>query len=234
VVDRLSDYGDNLRMRLLPLFASLLAGPCLSAADHDEYVPMNEGDEWTWEATTSARRGGVSTSITLHRKVGAKQERYGKMYCRLKWEMTAPTDTVEPFIPFSHFSSASFAGGGGSEISHSQFRSLCRKDETGVYSIDFLTPKPVEKPEIPLPFKVGATRTRMMRGKKMQETVLGVEKVTIKDTVYERCYHLRITGADFTEDCWEAPNVGLVKSEVVFSNGRQFSLELREFKPGRK
>ena len=57
---------------------------------------------------------------------------------------------------------------------------------------------------------------------------------TIGDQKYENCVHLRIvTAAGKTEDTWDAPKMGTVKSESVMPNGVRIVLTLKEYQPGK-
>ena len=109
---------------------------------------------------------------------------------------------------------------------------LVRKDEKAFYSIDESVPGSVEQVEIPLPLKVGATWTRKRGPLTITDTVMGLETVSISGRKFENCYHIRSIASDgsSSEDFWEAPNVGSIKSKIVYRNGMKITLAVKDFK----
>lgn len=190
-------------MRFLPFLVWLVLTAMSFGAD--EYLPMKEGNEWTMDAVITMPNGEATTA-TARRKTGTTEERNGKIYHRVLTSMEGPR-------PFS-------------------YTKLNRKDETGFYTLDPRDPNAKEQAEIVLPLKVGASWKRTSGPMNLTDTVIGLEDITVNGKTYEKCFHIRTSADDgsYTEDYWEAPNVGSVKSETVYGNGAKISLTIREFK----
>jgi hypothetical protein len=111
---------------------------------------------------------------------------------------------------------------------------LYRKDEKAVYSLEEAAGGAVERIELVLPLRVGATWQRVVGRVTRTVTVMGVETVEIDEKTYLNCYHLCETSEDgsYTQDAWIAPGVGTVKANTVYDNGMRMNLTLKEFKPG--
>jgi hypothetical protein len=187
-------------MRLPLLLWFALTSLALTA---DDYLPLAEGHEWIMDMTMTLPSGEAKTS-TARRKVGATQEVKGKLYHRVVLSIERQ-NAVEDANWF-------------------------RKDATGFYSLDPKDPEASEEVEVLFPLEVGKTWLRNTGPKKVTNTVVALESVTIGGKTYDKCYHIRTTSADgFTEDFWLAPEVGNVKSVIVFGNDRKVTLTLREF-----
>jgi hypothetical protein len=196
-------------MRPFPLHCLLLAFAVLSpAAEEAEYLPLASGHEWIMDVTVTGPDGAVSKGAA-RRKIGSSEKRGGKEYLRIT------TIIEKPLKP-------------------SNTAKLTRKDETGVYIIEASDPESKEQTEIVLPLKVGQTWKKSFEKKIFTDTVIGLESVKVQGKTYANCFHIRTTSSDgsFTEDYWEAPGIGSVKSEMVYGNGGRIVLTLREFKPG--
>jgi hypothetical protein len=115
------------------------------------------------------------------------------------------------------------------------FIDLIRKDNAGVYWVHDGDNDGKEQMLRMLPIKAGQTWEIRMKGESMKIVVVGLETVTIDSKVYENCFHVRTTSEKpgYSEDDWEAPNVGTVKSEVMFPSGTRLTLTLKEFKHGK-
>ena len=193
---------------LLALFghATLLA----ATKPAPDYFPLREGVEWTMdiEVTYPAdqRLRGVGRRVT-----GPAEVRDGKTYFRSRtWE--------------------EFEGQPRRERSK-----LMRKDASGLHSIDLSAETPKEEMEVALPLKVGSRwQTKQLHGMVLNHEVMAQETVVIGRKTYANCFHIRTTSAagDYTEEFWEAPDVGLVKSLVTMT-GAKVALTLREFKSGK-
>jgi len=188
---------------------AILIADVAVAADPRDYFPVSKGAAWVADARVESALGSVLTGTA---KVVSEEEveKEGKRYVRERtvWDL---------------------------EKVHNEFTKLTRKDETGVYSIVEGVTETVEQKEVPLPLKVGAMWSFTVNGKVLQITVLGIENVTVAGKTYEECYHIRKTlpGTRFTEDVWEAPKVGAIKSESVYEDGTKMIFTLREFKPAK-
>jgi hypothetical protein len=178
----------------------------VAMAGDEEYLRLNEGDEWTMDAVVEGPDGKTKTA-TLRRRVGEQVERGGKVYRTVR----------------------SWSDNGFDE------RKLMRKDEKGVYSITLNSGDEGEQVEIILPLKVGQEWTRTWRGGEVKERIEKIETVKIGEKTYERCYHIHSEALDgsFWEDYWEAPGVGWVKS-MAAAGGGKMTLTLREFKAGKR
>jgi hypothetical protein len=180
-----------------------------SAMAGDEYIPLTVGDEWTMASTSVSPTGQVSEGVA-RRKIEGSVEKGGKTYFRSRtWTESEP------------------AG-----MEHTE---LVRMDAKAYYSIDEKKPDAVEQIIMVLPLKIGATWQRTLGSMTATETVIGLETVEISGKVYENCYHIRLSTANghYTENFWQAPNVGNVKDDVVYGNGLKMSCTLNEFKPGK-
>jgi len=193
-------------MRFLPLLFWLILTAVSFGADG--YLPLVEGNEWTMDAVMTSPTGEV-TKATARRKTGATEERSGKVYHRVLTAMEGP-------YPMS-------------------YTKLNRKDETGYYTLDPRDPNAKEQAEVVLPLKIGSSWKRTSGPMNLTDTVVALEDVAVNGKTYEKCYHIRVTSSDgnYTEDYWEAPNVGSVKSEIVYGNGGKITLTIREFKPAK-
>ena len=182
-----------------------LVGTVALAGD-EEYLPLNEGDEWTMDAVVEGPDGKKKTA-TLRRRVGEQVERGGKVYRTVR----------------------TWSDNGFDE------RKLMRKDEKGVHSITLNSEDQAEQVEMVLPLKVGQEWTRRWRGGEVKERVEKIETVKIGEKTYGRCYHIHSEAMDgsFWEDYWEAPAVGWVRSIASAGDGKM-TLTLREFKAGKR
>lgn len=199
--------GISMRAFLLPLIAALVIDvPLFAAGDQNDYFPLGEGCEWTMNARIVSRNGEVKNA-TAHRKNEGRVERGGKNYFRERTWMD----------------------GGESPMEYVQ---LTRKDDTGVYTLAEGQGDAPEQKDIPLPLKIGASWQRRAYGVLHEARIIAIESVTIDGKVYENCYHFKTVATDgsVTEDYWEAPQVGSVKSEMVYGNGFKITLTLKEFK----
>lgn len=115
------------------------------------------------------------------------------------------------------------------------FTELTRKDAKAVYSIDERDPDAIERIEYVLPLKIGTSWNWKDGSRTMNDTVLGLENVDISGKVYRNCFHIRRISLDssITEDYWQAPDVGDLKSINVLGDGRKVTVTLNEFKPGK-
>jgi len=109
---------------------------------------------------------------------------------------------------------------------------LLRKDLDAVYSIDESVSGSTEQVEIVLPLKLGLTWQQRAKARMLKNEVVGVETVDAAGKTYENCYHIRVTSSDgsYTEDFWEAPRVGNVKSILTYSSGLKVTVALTDFK----
>jgi hypothetical protein len=197
-------------MRFLRLLLLVSACSVCLAVDDSEFFPIATGNEWIMDATMTAPDGSVKKG-TVRRKVGGPEKRHGRTYHRV-------TISIEKPLP------------------PSSSTKLTRKDENGVYAIEARDPNSREQTEILLPLKVGQTWTKSLEQKAFTDTVLGIESVTIGKKTYANCFHIQTTSPDgsFTEDYWEAPGIGSIKSEMIYGDGTRISLALREFNPARE
>lgn len=182
--------------------------PHLFATSEQDYLPLREGDEWTMDVTIVAPNGQKFTA-TGRRRVGEQIERDGKTYHQVRtWIEDGP-------FPFDQVK-------------------LMRKAATGVYSLDPQWKGQKEQLEIVLPLKVGQTWKRVNGPQNLNERVVALESVTVGEKIFENCYRVRSESSDgqFTEDYWEAPILGSIKSDIT-SFGSRIRLTLREFKPGK-
>ena len=198
-----------MRLPLLIGLASLALTTVSRAADADEYAPHHDGDEWIMDAVIVSPQGAI-TNATIHRKRSGTEERNGKTYARTRtWLEGGPFAFDET--------------------------KLTRKDATGFYSLDPKDPNAAEKVELLLPLKVGQTWPKRIGQLNATDTVIGRETVTLNGETYQNCFHIRTASPDgkYTEDYWEAPKVGGIKSVIDYGNGASITLAVREFKPGK-
>ncbi|HEY3899921.1 MAG TPA: hypothetical protein VGM54_14980 [Chthoniobacter sp.] len=193
---------------LLLIAAVLTCGQALAATDPTIWFPLSEGCSWVMDAKMVAPNGSIVPGIA-HRVVEGQVERYGKTYHRVRtWmESTAAAKNV--------------------------VTKLTRMDATGVYTIEESEKGATEEREVVFPLMANQSWKR--RGGALKDVILGLENITIGDTTYENCLHIRTTTPDakFSENYWVAPNVGNVKSVMSFANGAKIILTLREFSPGK-
>jgi hypothetical protein len=180
-----------------------------SALAEDEYVPLVLGTEWVMAGKVEAPTGRVSETV-FHRRLEGTVDRGGVSYFRLR--------TWTEGLPKNYDSTK-----------------LVRKDDKAFYSIEDMEKDIPEQMELTLPLKIGATWQRKATAGMMTVTVVGLESISVSGKTYENCFHLRSVMADakFTEDFWEAPGVGRVKSETVVADGAKVSMTLTEFKPAK-
>ena len=197
-------------MRLFPLLFIAVTSSICFAADEPDYDPLATGCEWIMDATITGPDGTLKTGIA-RRVVENEETRNGKAYFR------TVTTVERPLPPLSEVK-------------------LSRKDQTGFYSLDPKSKDAKEQTELLFPYKVGLTWKKFSSGMTLTDTVIGFESVTINGKKYDNCVHLRSTTDDgsYTEDYWNAPGLGSIKSDMRYSNGAKISLALREFKPGKK
>jgi hypothetical protein len=186
----------------------MLATGAFSASAEGEYIPIAIGDEWTMAAAMVSPTGLITKGL-VRRRIESAAEKNGKAYVRSR------TWTV-----------------GMQKMTEST--KLLRKDEKAVYSIDESNGDSTEQIEVVLPLKAGVTWQQTVGSKTMTNTVVGLESIEVSGKTYENCYHIRISSADgsYTEDFWEAPRVGDVKSIIAYGNGAKLTLTIEEFKSG--
>ena len=192
-----------MRRALLTLVVALVAFSNLAKG---EYIPIAVGDEWTMAATIVSPKGKVTKGI-VHRRIESADERNGMTYVRSRtWTIGLPTRT--------------------------ESTKLLRKDVHAVYSIDESVADAAEQIEVVLPLKAGLSWQQTVESKTLTHTVIGLETIEVSGKTYGNCYHIRTSTADgsYTEDFWEAPRVGNVKSIIAYGNGIKLTLTLEEFK----
>lgn len=198
-----------MRSLLIALAASCSFATSLFAADPSEYAQLVEGQEWTMDGEI-VFPDGKKSEVTGRRKVEGPVEHNGKSYLRTRtWIEGGPK--LPPVIMLS------------------------RKDATGYYSVKADVKDAREETQFLLPLKVGQTWRQISGEYTLTHTVVALESLTIGDKKYEDCFHIRSVSdnGDFTENYWEAPKLGSIKSEMTYGNGVKIILTLREFKPGK-
>ncbi len=204
-----------LPRKAVPFTAVLLVVTFLSSlfaavpdAGDDRYLPLAEGAEWTMDLHITTLDGREIRG-TMQRVISVSVERNGKQYLH-------STTTLRP----SGFPPQSYA-------------KLVRKDATGFHSIKLSVPDAKEQTEIPFPLKVGMT-WEIQSSSPLKQTVVAKESVTIGDKTYADCFRIHAETKDgkFVEDFWEAPGIGLVKSEFT-QNGAKFKMTLRDYTLGK-
>jgi hypothetical protein len=193
---------------LLLIAVVITCGKAMAATDPTIWFPLNEGCSWVLDAKMVTPSGGIVPGVA-HRVVEGQVERDGKKYFRVRtWIESAAT-------------------------AKKVVTKLTRMDETGVYTIEEGEKGATEQREIAFPLMLNQSWKR--HGGAMKDTIVALETVTIGDTSYENCLHIRTTTPDakFSESYWVAPNVGNVKSMMSFADGSKIILTLREFSPGR-
>jgi hypothetical protein len=193
-----------------PVLCTLMSFFGLSAFAEDDYFPMVIGSEWTMTAKVDSAASGRTFEYTFYRSLEGAVERNGKTYYRYRtWTEGLP----------KNFDSTR----------------LLRKDETAYYYIEDMQKESAEQIEVLLPLKIGTSWQQKLASLKLTSTVVGIEAVEAGGKNYMKCYHLRRMDADakYTEDIWDAPGIGPVKSETVVADGTKIVLLLNEFKPGK-
>ena len=192
-------------MRFL-LWRSQMALCGFSAFADDDYFPLLAGQERDHRGEDRQPGWGSHVQRRFPQKNEGPVEKDGKTYFRIRahWENLPNNPDLTTFA---------------------------RKDEKGVYSINGT----VEKTELVLPLKIGAKWEQPSPDGTMTVTVLGIETIEVEGKSYKNCFHLRgnFFGTIYTDDFWQAPNVGLVKSENVNKDGTKLTFTLKEFRPGK-
>jgi hypothetical protein len=197
-----------LLLLLSPFFA--LASK-LRSADPQDYMPLDEGTEWTYVSTHDQAAGGVFSMIH-HKAIGAAEKHEGKEYHVVR-QWSESTLKMPPTV------------------------SYCRKDQTGVYELEDLGYRLNERCLANFPIKLG---TPWSTGSVFEDTetyeFVGIETIKINGVTYADCLHVRSKYGHGKIGCdsWEAPKVGMVKQVSLFGDGSKFVLLLKEFKPGNK
>jgi hypothetical protein len=187
------------------LLSTLMAAMCgFSALAEEDYFPFAVGQEASWKATVTSAAGKSSQGIQ-HRKIENTVELDGKTYFRFR-------------IWFEGFTF-------GKELTM-----LNRKDEKAVYSLE----DGVEKVEVVLPVKAGASWQQAAGADTMTVTVVGMEAVEIEGKTYKNCCHMQYSAKDgkFTKDYWRAPGIGVVKCAINYATGVKLFETLKDFNPG--
>jgi hypothetical protein len=197
-------------MRFLSLLLLTMASVVSFAADHSDYLPMAVGMEWTMDLKVT-KPDGTAASGTSRRVIGPVKEIDGKTYHQQR----------------------TWSEGGASA---KEMVKWLRKDDKGVFSLDPLKPKQPEQQETGLPLEVGKKWTTLVGGEGFAHTVVANEEISIQGTVYKDCFHIQAVSKRgiLTEDYWEAPKLGCVKSSMTLADGTKIEVALREFKPGNK
>ena len=191
------------------LIAALLGVFFWQRSRRIDYEPLADKYEWTMNAAFVSTNGKTASS-TMHRKIEGKVLQGGKTYYRChNWSEGGPTKI--------------------------DFIALTRKDDSGVYTIPDGDVDAKEQMTMKLPIIAGQTWEILRKGESINFTVIGIETVTVDDKVYENCFHVRSDSKrhNSSEDDWEAPNIGTVKSHVIFPSGTTLTLTLTDFNPGK-
>jgi hypothetical protein len=197
-----------LRKLRVSLLALLLGLGALAPWARAEYIPIAVGDEWTMDMTIFSPAGHSSRAV-FRRRIESADPKDGKDYVRERtWTLGLPKSK--------------------------ETTKLLRKDINGVYSIDESAPGGTEQTEIVFPLKPGASWRQTSSGKNITYTVVDLEEVDVSGKAYTNTYHIRAASDDgsYTEDFWEAPRVGNVKSVIAYPNGIKVTLEITDFKAG--
>ncbi|MEA3213244.1 MAG: hypothetical protein QOE70_6301 [Chthoniobacter sp.] len=192
------------------LIVNLMVAMCaFSALAENEYDPIDVGCDWTMAVIITSPTGQLTEAIA-RRKIEDTLELNGILYVRCRTWMEGLPTKRESFT-------------------------LYRKDDSGCYSIDEKAADTQEQTVALYPYKVGATWQSTSGKITVTKTVVEVETVSVAGKTYEHCFHIRTTSSDesYTEDAWEAPIVGSVKSKIVARNGGKMLFTLKEFKSGK-
>lgn len=197
------------RSTFRPLITAIVFTKPSNAPEQREYLPLNEDYEWTMNARIVSVTG-TTLNAMAHRKVERRVVRDGKSYFQMH------TWVENKVLPVD-------------------YTLLCRKDRFGFYTITEGETRDEEQLELILPLKVGQSWQRLVGKYPVKDAVISVETVTVEGRRYTDCFHIRSATPDgsFTEDSWEAPDVGCVKSEMAFGNGARITLTLTDFTPGK-
>jgi hypothetical protein len=185
--------------------------PPAPTANQADYLPFAEGHEWYMDAAMETSTGEVKKG-TAHRVFEETVKQDGHTYIRSR-------TTIE-FPPFPK----------------QEYTKLVRKDEKGFHAINETNPGSREQVEIPLPLTVGHHWERTDGTRTLRDNVVGIETLEIGGVVFRDCFHIHSEAANekMTQDYWEAPNVGNIKSVSVLPTGARITVSLHEFKPGKK
>jgi len=195
----------------LALGAVLSGQPLSRAADPaaaDDYEPLLAGQESVMTATIFSPQGSKRIG-TGHQRVEAAALRNGKSYFRCHtWTEGWPQNL--------------------------DINEMLRKEDKAIYHLDD-QPNAVEAIALVLPLKVGSTWSSKTSNGTMNGTVVEMQDLTVNGKTYPKCFHIRTVAADgaFTEDFWDAPGIGTVKSDTIFKGGARVLLELNSFTPGK-
>ncbi len=211
-VAAVNQFATNFKLCFGALFFSLfiVSSSRVSAAEEKDYLPVKLGNEWFSDITVTSPDGQIVTG-RLHRVLSDVVQLDGKQYIRERTNAEMDKGPNREFIT-----------------------RLLRKDEAGLHFKLSDAPGAKEKIAISQPLVVG--EKWISDSKKLKQTVIGLETITVAGKVYENCYHICIELPDgsFRDDFYEAPIVGAVKDTVVYPDGTKFEILLREFRPGKK
>jgi len=201
-----------LLLASLTIGALLASQPLTRAADPapgDDYEPLALGQDSLMTATQIGPDGAKQVG-TAHQRVEEAVMRNGQIYFRFHtW--------TEGWLE------------------NPDFTDLLRKDEKAFYRLLEDQPDAVEEIDLVLPLKVGNSWSHKGLIGTLKTTVLEQEDVTVNGKTYSKCFHTRTVAADgsHTEDSWDAPGVGTVRSDTVFKGGARILLEIQNFTPGK-
>lgn len=194
-------------MRILPILVLIALRSLAFASDKPQYGTLVVGDEMVMDVTLTF--SGKSLNGSARRKIEASEQHNEKAYFRVV-SILEIGPTPQTVIK------------------------LMRRDDTGVYSIDPTKTNAAEELELSLPLEIEKHWTKTFQGRATTHTVLAIETLNTNGKAYSDCAHVRSVGTDgSTEDYWEAPGVGAIRSVIVYPNGMRMELNLREFKSGR-
>lgn len=193
---------------LIALFYVVLALP-VRAAEDGSYFQLRTGDEWTYDYTITSKTGEVTNPHLTRQKVEEKVLQDGKTYFRVR------------------FSSEGF-------LKVADYVALYRRDDQGLYSRKEADNDGPERLVIVFPLKIGNSWAQTSTAAPKTTRIIGIEDVSIRDHVYQECYHFRVETREgkIVEEFWEAPNMGTIKSIDTLPGGDVITMTLREFHPG--
>jgi len=188
----------------LPLLTLCIARPGCAATANVEYLPLAVGMRYVMDLE-AVDPAGKTTRGKAYRQINQRVERDGKVY----------------------FKTRTWAEGGPFPVDYTK---LLRKDATGMYSVDERNSNGREQREIALPLKLGSKWEWTAPMGVLKCSVVAKEFISAGGKQYRDCFRIKQESADgkYTEEWWEAPGVGSVRSIMRVSGGT-ITLTLREF-----
>ena len=180
-------------MKKLIFLAIFLALACSKTVD---YYPLFAGEKKIYEVERIFISGNDTNFQRLKQMTKVKEKKTND-YWENVWEVVTQDSNYKPVTAF------------------------IQKTNTGIRLIQNLRDTIADMEQFKFPLEIGKS---WIVAKSPNDTfigtVLGVERVQVPVGVFDSCYKIQIktSSADFQRLVWLAPNVGIVKNEIVTSS----------------